>query len=105
MFSTCAMILASAPFARAAVAAKRPARADRGVKTVRSGGGEVGNPDVIIVFSEPVHLVLRHAKLEIFWQFDAEADGALKRNPSHRRGVFELRHIIAKRKSGSEEQK
>src|SRR6266700_1717556 len=52
----------------------------------------------MVIFPEPVHLVLRYAELEIFRQLDAEADCALKRNPGHRCGVFELRHVIAKGK-------
>src|ERR1019366_6666762 len=59
-----AMALASASFARAAVAAEVIARTDRCVEPVRSRGAEVqaGNSRVKIfarVLTEPIHLMLR----------------------------------------------
>jgi hypothetical protein len=100
--------LSLAPLARAAVSAEVPARPDRSVEAVRPGGAEVQarspRPDGILVLAEPVHLVLRHADFEIFRQFEANSDGAFERNPGHRRGVLELRHVIPEGKVGREEQ-
>src|SRR5580704_799925 len=90
---------------RSSVPAEIPARADCGVEAVGSRRAEVGKANVILVLAEPVHLVLLHAQLEIFRQFEAEADCAIKRDSRHRRGVLELRHVIAKGKHRREKQK
>src|SRR6195256_1097388 len=88
---------------RTAVASKVPARSDCRIESVGSGSAEIGKPGVVVVLAQPVHLVLGHAELKILWQLDAQPAGALKRNPRHRSRVFELRHVVAKRKCGREE--
>ena len=82
------------PFARAAVAAKIPARPDRRIESVGPGRAKVCNADVVVIFPEPVYLVLRHADLEIFRQLEADSNRTLKRNSVHGSRVFELRDII-----------
>ena len=89
---------------RAAVSAEVPARADCRIKPIGAGGAEVGNADIMVVLSEPVHLVLHHANFEIFGKLKPEADRSLEGDTGHGRGVFELRHIVAERKSGREKE-
>jgi len=82
-----------------------PAHANCGVQTVRPIGVEVRRAQGFAVTPEPIHLMLRDAQVEMFWQLKSDSNGALKRDRQHGCRVSELRNIPSKTELGLEKKK
>ena len=82
--------------ARAAIASKGPTDSDRGVKAVGAIRMKVRRAQRVAVPADKIHLVLSHSKLEILWQLESRADGALESHGFHRCSVLNLRDVVSK---------
>ncbi len=87
------------------VSSERPAHSERSVKTVRAIGVKVCCPQRFAVSTQPIHLMLRGAQLEVFRQLETDSDRTIVSNRHHGCGVSELGNISSEAKFGFEEEK